>query len=112
VANLFAEFAAFAVGQLPLATLQVTIRLAPRLDRLSQPDFVLLGEKGVSADLIQIEPDEILVSTLGPFLGHPNLSIRLAMSGFSAALAWLSRPDTILNVGTSCRMPNPAMFCR
>jgi hypothetical protein len=108
--DLLAQFAPIARRQLgPFAGLEVAPCLAARLDALSQPDFVLLGQERVPANLIQIEPDKILVATFGPFLRHPTLSLRLVVAHLSRRRTAATH-DSHLNIRTGPGMPVKAMF--
>ena len=62
-------FANFAPRELR-ARFDLLCRAATLFNRLSEADFVILGEKGVLADVGQIQPYEVLVVPLDAVFGH------------------------------------------
>ena len=49
------------------------------LDLLGKPDFVVLGEQGILADVGQVQPDEIFLVTFDPLFGHPATSLVVSL---------------------------------
>ena len=70
------EFALLGGGQSLGSGLHLGVRFAARFDGLGQPDFVVLGQQGVLADVGQIQTNKVLVVSLEPLLCQNHQVLR------------------------------------
>ena len=57
-------------GELLGRRVELLERFLAGLDRLGEPDLVILGQQRVLADVGEVQPDEILVIAVNAIFGH------------------------------------------